>query len=250
MKYISVEEARSLPGLRLVLTQGVPGPWGESAKALLRARTVPFVPVGQVPAAKNEALVEWTGVRNAPVAVYNDEAPLSGYCDILFLAERLGSGPSLLPAKPADRFQCLGIASDICGPQGLGWQVRLLIFAAAAPADLPPTASEMHKAYGYSPEALAEAASRTAQILQNLDALLQGNPSGYLVGDQLSAADIYWACFSMMVSPLPADVNPMPDALRALYNSEVPQVVEALTPNLLAHRDRIYDQHIQTPLEF
>lgn len=250
MKYTSVEDARSLPGLRLALTQGVPGPWGESAKALLRARNVPFVAVGQVPAAGNEALVEWTGVRNAPVAVYEDEAPVSGYRDILMLAERLGSGASLLPANAADRFKCLGIASDICGPLGLGWQVRLLIFAAAAPADLPPTVTAMHKAYGYTPQALAAAAESTAQILTDLDTLLRDSTSGYLVGDSLSAADIYWACFSMMISPLPADVNPMPDQLRALYSSAVPQVVKALTPALLDHRDRIYDAHIQTPLDF
>ena len=32
--WIDVEQARRLPGLRLVLTQGVPGPWGEAAKGV------------------------------------------------------------------------------------------------------------------------------------------------------------------------------------------------------------------------
>ena len=34
MDYVEIEDARKLSGLRLVLTPGVPGPWGESAKAL------------------------------------------------------------------------------------------------------------------------------------------------------------------------------------------------------------------------
>ena len=34
MEYLSVEEAKNRSGLRLVLTRGVPGPWGEAAKAI------------------------------------------------------------------------------------------------------------------------------------------------------------------------------------------------------------------------
>ena len=32
--WIDVETARTAPGLRLVLSAGVPGPWGESAKGI------------------------------------------------------------------------------------------------------------------------------------------------------------------------------------------------------------------------
>lgn len=254
MKYISVDDARARPGLRLVLTQGVPGPWGEAAKAVLRARGVAFTAVGQEAAQDNQTLVDWIGVRNAPAAVYGDEAPVTGYRDILMLAERLGTGASLLPAAARDRFTCLGIASDLCGPLGFGWQMRLLIFGAmfgsAAPPDLPPNIQALHKAYGYTPAALAEAPQRAAAILTHLDALLRASTTGYLVGGALSAADLYWACFSMMANPLPSDINPMPDQLRGLYSSAVPQVVSALTPALLKHRNYIYERHIDTPLDF
>jgi hypothetical protein len=47
MKYLSVTEARKLPGLRLVLTANMPGPWGEAAKAVLSVRNVTYVPVAQ-----------------------------------------------------------------------------------------------------------------------------------------------------------------------------------------------------------
>ncbi len=53
MEYRSVEEARKEPGLRLVLSMGVPGPWGEAAKGILALKEVPFVPVGQKPAVPN-----------------------------------------------------------------------------------------------------------------------------------------------------------------------------------------------------
>ncbi len=50
MKYLSVEEAIDMPGLRLVLTAGVPGPWGESAKAILAYKQLDIhtgVPAGR-----------------------------------------------------------------------------------------------------------------------------------------------------------------------------------------------------------
>ena len=47
MEYLSVEQARAKQGLRLVLTAGVPGPFGEAAKALFRHHNVGFFPVRQ-----------------------------------------------------------------------------------------------------------------------------------------------------------------------------------------------------------
>ena len=41
-EWLSPEEARNHDGLRLVLTVGVPGPWGEAAKGLLVAKNIPF----------------------------------------------------------------------------------------------------------------------------------------------------------------------------------------------------------------
>ena len=62
-----------LSGLRLVLTAGVPGPWGEAAKGVFHVKGVPFARVRQEAGAANQELVEWTGHDNAPVAVYDDE---------------------------------------------------------------------------------------------------------------------------------------------------------------------------------
>ncbi|MEM7568662.1 MAG: glutathione S-transferase family protein [Pseudomonadota bacterium] len=253
--YYGVEEARDISGLRLVLTRGVPGPWGEAAKAVLRARRVPFIAVEQRAGEANEALTEWTGMRNAPIAIYNDEAPRSGYQDILMLAERLGEGPSLLPDDPADRFKVLGIASDICGPYGFGWSVRLLLFQQIygpppIDASLPPAQHQLCALYGFTPDAVTTAARDAAAHLKRLAQCLAQSQSGYLVGDQLTAADLYWAVFSMIIDPLADEVNPMPGQLRGLYDCENQTVLDAYAPELTVHRDRIYKEHIGLPLDF
>ncbi len=89
MQYLSVEEAIHAPGLRLVLTAGVPGPWGESAKAILAYKGLEFTPVHQHGGGANEALREWTGQTSAPVMVYENLPPACHWLDLLLLAERL-----------------------------------------------------------------------------------------------------------------------------------------------------------------
>lgn len=253
MHYLTVAEARALPGLRLVLTAGVPGPWGEAAKAVLAFRKVPFVPVAQQAMAPNEELLAWTGHRNAPIACLDDEPPLTGWHDILLLAERLGQGPSLLPADPTERALCLGLCLEIAGRDGLGWNRRRQIMAASMSAGPNPALDVLARAYHVTPATIAAAPARLAQIVSGLAAQLQrqaAQGSDYLVGATASAADLYWACFSMMLVPLPQDVNPMPDWLRGPYAECDPVTMAALDPLLIAHRDRIYARHIGLPLDY
>ena len=44
MQYRTIEDAKTLAGTRLILTAGVPGPWGEAAKAVFKARQVAYTP--------------------------------------------------------------------------------------------------------------------------------------------------------------------------------------------------------------
>ena len=130
MDYVSVDEARQQSGLRLVLTQGVPGPWGEAAKSIFDVKGLEFTPVGQRAGEPNESLLEWTGQTSAPVAVWNEEPPCNTSRAILWLAERLEPDVSLLPADPTERALCLGLCDEIHGENGLGWCRRLLMFDA------------------------------------------------------------------------------------------------------------------------
>ena len=195
MDYVTVAEARGMPGLRLALSAGTPGPWGEAAKAVLQLRQVPFVPVRQQILAANEELVDWTGSRNAPVAVYGDEPAVSGWHEILMLAERLGSGPSLLPEDELDRMLALGICAEICSPGGFGWERRLTMMRAGG-APQPDGKDFMARAYGIRADAVAAATDRVIAILAGLSRQLarqHAAGSDYLVGSSLTAPDLYWA---------------------------------------------------------
>src|SRR4030095_9499646 len=59
------------------------------------------------------------------VAVYDDEAPRSGWAEILMLAERLAPTPALLSLVPEVRARQLLLADKFCSPGGLGWNRRL-----------------------------------------------------------------------------------------------------------------------------
>lgn len=103
MDYCKVTDAKRLTGLRLVLTAHVPGPWGESAKKIFEYKSVPYVPVAQYAGQENAELVAWAGIRNAPIALFDDEPPRTGWYDILMLGERLEPAKPLLPASSEQR---------------------------------------------------------------------------------------------------------------------------------------------------
>jgi glutathione S-transferase len=257
MKYLSVAEARKLPGLRLVLTAYMPGPWGEAAKAVLSARKIKFVPVEQLAMEKNEDLFAWTGMRNAPIAVLDDEPPQSTWHEILLLAERLGEGPSLIPEDPIERALMIGFSTELCGPDGFGWSRRLELMGRSSTQNPPSSGSfdmqRMTRSYGVNPETIARAPKRMISIMNGLATQLHRQKaagSDYLIGKQLSACDLHWATFSLFVSPLPPKDCAMPSFMRDNYTHLTPELAAALDPILLSHRDFIYRKHIALPLDF
>jgi len=266
MRYYEVAEARSLPGLRLVLTAHVPGPWGESAKKIFDCKKIPYIPVAQYAAKANDDLVAWTGIRNAPNAMYNDEPPRTGWYEILMLAERLAPASALLPSRSEDRALVLGISAEICSEWGWGWARRAMmgtpyagtpdparVASLSRPPWEPDDIARMRAGYSASVGGPAEAPERCADIIRMLAARLHrqraaGSP--YLVGDSLTACDIYWTVFSMALEPLPHAVNPMPDWMRMSYDMIGPVIGAAKDPILLEHRDLVYARHLGLPLDF
>ena len=69
--YINVDDARSMSGLRLVLTPGVPGPWSEAAKGIFDVKKLPYVRVAQDMGGENKALIEWSAPAGAKVYLQN-----------------------------------------------------------------------------------------------------------------------------------------------------------------------------------
>lgn len=252
MKYVSVEQARKLSGLRLVLTRDVPGPWGEAAKYLFGAKRLPYVAAEQIAGGDNTELREWTGQISAPVAAWNDERPVWAMTDILELAERLAPEPPLIPSEPRERAWMYGLMREITGRDGLGWSLRLMMFDVNFKG-APPTPDSLPGRYGYSAAAAHGAPARVIGILRLLADQLReqrGRASAYFIGQRLCALDLVWAAFSNMLAPLPHELCPMPDYMRKLYTVAYPEVKAALDPLLFEHRDRMFREVIGLPLDF
>lgn len=256
-EYIEVEEAKSMRGLRVVLTPSVPGPWTEAARGILHVKRIPYIKVRQELGGANLPLLEWTRQTTAPVFIYNDERPRSLWNDQLFLAERLQPEPSLIPSAIEDRVRMFGLANEICGETGFGWARRLMMLHGtlsnpSAKEDAKGFARFLGAKYGYEP-ALAEAAPRrVAEIVGALDRQLAAQRergSRYMIGDRLSALDIYWAAFAALFEPLPQELCPMSPGFRKMYVCTDPTVRAAMSPHLLAHRDFIYHEHLELPLD-
>lgn len=250
--YIEIKEARDLSGLRLVVTAGVPGPFGEAAKSILHVKRIPHVLVRQVPGQSDDELEDWTRQTSAPVAMYDDERPRSGWADILFLAERLAPEPRLIPEDIGERTRMFGLSNEICGERGFAWERRITLLHPVLEAGVGGVPALLGRKYGYSPEAAAAAPARTAQILTELSEQLHAQRdrgSLFFVGERLTALDVYWATFAAMLEPLPEQQCAMDPGLRMGYTLADPEVRKAADPLLLEHRDFIYQEYLQLPLD-
>lgn len=258
MDYISCEAAIKLSGLRLVLSAGSPNPWGESAKNIFHVKRLSFVAVRHQGMGDNDEIFVWTGTRNAPVAIFNDEKPRHAWIEILYLAERLGNGDPLLPQDREGQVECIGLSHQICGEDGLGWNRRLDLFhmqvqAAGGDATKTILPARMFRDFNGTTAGMAASTGRTIEILNMFDTRLTRQKalgSAYLIGDHLTACDIYLASFMGMLAPLAPENCPMPEMIRQFYCSGEVALRQAVTPALLAHRDFIYASSLKLPMDF
>lgn len=253
MEYLTVEEARNQSGLRLALTRGVPGPWSEAAKAIFTLRKVDYVPVEQMAGGENNELVQWTGHRNAPVAVYENEAPRVRWLELLDLAERLGSGPSLVPEDRDDRMLMVGLINEIAGEGGMAWNARSLMFHAGILAQGPEAAKNpMYADYQYDAKIIDANQAKIESFLAYLSSHIkaqQAQDSHFLVAGQLTAADVYWAYFSNMLEILPPEHCAVSDGLSDTWGI-LAQSISGYDPLLIEQRNRIFADHLLLPLDF
>ena len=190
--------------------------------------------------------MDWTRQNAFPAAMYNDERPRTDWASILFLGERLGAGPSLIPADAKVRAAMFGLAHELMGEMGLIWSFRLFALAARLDTDSDdPAVAEFAAKYHSGPGDVAQIGKqRMLEVLKLLDAQLD---SAYLFGEQLSAADIYWATACNVLAPLDESQMTLGDT-RALFTATDPDILKALTTRLLEHRDRIYKSHLELPV--
>jgi glutathione S-transferase len=259
LKYATIQEAKTMSGLRLILgASTVPGPWREACKGMFYVKGVPYTPVASAGQdGSQRELVEWTAQTSAPVAIWNDERPRSTWIEQLYLAERLQPEPTLIPADADDRVLMLGLINEIAGENGLGWQRRHLLIKGNVDSAHDQRTRDFWRRFGgkysFSEEAAAAAPARIAAILKFLADHLdrqKARGSKFFIGDKLSAADIYWAAFAALIRPMPPELCPMATSFREMYTEKNPLVAAAMTPSLTEHRDFIYSEYLELPVIF
>ena len=150
-----------------------------------------------------------------------------------------------------------GLANELCGENGFGWARRLMLLHESLKDPKLPEAGRnfstfLGAKYGYDPIQAEAAPDRIADILTNMAHQLEmqrKRGSRFLIGDQLSALDIYWACFAALLRPLPQDLCAMAQGFRKMYTCGHPTIMAATTPDLFDHRDHIYREYLELPVD-
>ena len=136
-----------------------------------------------------------------------------------------------------------GLCAIVLGEDGLVWNMRIL-------SDGP-----LARKYGYSDDASSVAPTKMAEIISLIDSQLKSqeeNNSKYLVGDSLSAADIYWSTISMTVLSASSEIMPRTKQNEGMLHafegiSKIPEIKEVLSDRILSHRDYILKTYCETP---
>jgi len=253
LDYQPLRDIIQRPGLRLVLVQGFPSPWGQAAKTLFEIKGLDYAVAALEAGGANEELVAWAGENSGPIVAWNDEPPLNRWYDILMLAERLAPVPALVPADPLERALMMGFANELCGELGLGWNRRLQIFAPMIDSgQAPEGVARMGEKYRYNAADARAASERCARQIEALAVQLKAqNARGrpFFIGEQLSALDIYWVAFMYLLDLPPAPQCPVADAIRPMFELHDARIREAIDPVLFAHRDRVARAYFRNPIE-
>ena len=264
--YITIEEAKQMNGLRLVLGEyPIPGPWRESCKSIFFVKNIPYKSVRtsnegcsdlMIGANNSQSeLIELTGQSSAPVAMWNNERPRSTWVEQLNLAERLEPNPPLIPKDINERALMFGLINELAGENGLAWSQRL--FMAHGPLTSLPENHESREfwnllgsKHGYDEKIVASAKIRIIEVLQKFGELVDARKGDYLLPSGFSALDIYWACFIGLFKPMEPTKCPMGTDFRPVYSSDDVDVNNAISKKALAHRDLVYDRHLELPIVF
>jgi hypothetical protein len=252
---IDIEQARRASGLRIVTLAMVPSPWGEALKGILYIKQLPHARVGHMFGSPTTTLQEWSAQESFPIMAWDDERPRTTWIEQLYLAERLAPTPRLIPEQFEDRVLMFGYSNELCGENGIGWTERLrgVHEQVTKPGGDPAGVSAyLGKKYGYAPEIGRRATERIVLGLNALTARLvqqKARGSRFFIGDSLSAMDVYWAAFSNAMKPLAPELCPMPAMIREMFTTTDPAIVGATTPILIEHRDFIFKNYLELPVD-
>ena len=252
--FITLDEAAQMTeGVRITFVPGVQALYSEALKNICFVKEIPVIrtlhPLMGVDKETGEdrqaRLYELTSQTSLPTMFVDTERPRNVWIEQLAVAEQVGSetSPVLIPANVEHRITMFGLCAVVLGEDGLVWNVRIL-------NDGP-----LGRKYGYSEEASAAAPDKVAQIVALIDSRLEeqaARGSKYLVGDALTAADIYWATMSMIITDTPPDLMPVTQQNKGMLkffasNSQVPEIAGALSDRIAQHQRYILTTYCETP---
>ena len=253
-EFITLEEAASMEeGTRVTFAPGVQAMFSEALKNICFVKKVsltrvlhPKMGVDKETGEDRQAkLYELTSQSSLPTMFHDKERPRNVWIEQLALAERIGAVDSLklIPDNFEHRVEMFGLCAVVLGEDGLTWNMRILI-------DSP-----LGQKYGYSEEASSAAPGKIAEVIALIDSRLaaqEKNGSRYLVGDSLTAVDIYWATMSMTILPVPLEIMPKTQQNQGMLgffemNSKIPEIADALTKRIQEHQQYILTTYCETP---
>jgi glutathione S-transferase len=254
VSFITLDEAAAMnEGVRITFIPGIQALYAEALKNICFVKEIPIIralhPLMGVDEKTGEdrqkRLYELTSQSSLPTMFVNDERPRNVWIEQLASAERIGSAnsPALIPADFEQRAEVFGLCSVVLGEDGLVWNMRIM-------NDGP-----LGRKYGYTDEASLTAPAKIAEVTGLIDRRLQKQAehgSRYLVGETLTAADIYWATMSMSITAVPPEIMPLTEQNQGMLkffaaNSKIPIIAEVLSHRIEAHQRHILQAYCETP---
>lgn len=255
--FSTIKEAQEMSGMRLVVAEGVPGPWAEGIRGILDLKKIPYTRGKFELDSDHQDLIAWTAQSSVPVIAWNEEFPKSAWLEQIFLAERIQPKPSVIPTDIHERTLMFGMLNELCSPDGFAWNRRLmLVHTALDNPSLPDEKKQFFKLfgekYGYSEKNATDAPRKVISILNILTAQLKSQIAKgkvYFIGESISALDIYWAGMSHLIEPLSAEDCPMLEEFRPMYINLNQEIADAASTELMKHREFIYREHLGLPMD-
>lgn len=253
-EFVTLDEAAAMKtGTRVTFIPGMPALYAEALKNICYVKGIPLIralhPMMGINKETGEdrqaRLYELTSQTSLPTMFHDEERPRNVWTEQLALAERIGAldAPKLIPDDFEQRVEMFGLCAVVLGEDGLVWNMRLL-------ADSP-----LAQKYGYSEAANAAAPGKVAEVLKLIDRRLasqEGEGSPYLVGNSVTAADVYWATMSMSLLPPEPDIMPLTQQNKGMLkyfalSGQTPGIAELLTDRIGKHQRHILTTYCETP---
>ena len=89
-EFVTIKEARAASGMRLIVAEGVPGPWAEGIRGVLSVKNIPALRGRFEMGADQSDLIEWSAQASVPVIAWNEELPKSNRAN--FSCRKSGAG--------------------------------------------------------------------------------------------------------------------------------------------------------------